>query len=313
MIDTIKSHLRDVRDGNFDLSQMDLDEKRKSMFGLLILVIAFVAGSVGCYWFFYASHHVTTDNAYVGAEIAQVTPSIDGIIKTINVVDTQSVKTGDTLVVIDDIDAKLALDRARANFAKAQADADRAKIDLERRKALAASGSVSEEELSTAENAFRSAKAIYDSAKAAEDQAEVDLSRAIIRAPIDGVIAKRDVQLGQKVRAGTMLMSIVPVSNVHVDANFKEVQLRKVRDGQIAELTSDIYGSDVVFHGKVVGLSGGTGSVFSLIPAQNATGNWIKVVQRLPVRIELDPKELATHPLHVGLSMNVDINIVEDK
>jgi membrane fusion protein, multidrug efflux system len=106
-----------------------------------------------------------------------------------------------------------------------------------------------------------------------------------------------------------MLMSIVPISSVYVNANYKEAQLRKVRLGQPAVLTADLYGGSVKYHGKVVGLGGGTGAAFSLIPAQNATGNWIKVVQRLPVRIALDPRELAAHPLRVGLSMDADIDV----
>jgi membrane fusion protein (multidrug efflux system) len=117
------------------------------------------------------------------------------------------------------------------------------------------------------------------------------------------------VQVGQRVAAGSPVMTIVPVGNVYVDANFKEGQLSEVRPGQPATLTSDLYGGDVVFHGRVIGFAGGTGSAFALIPAQNATGNWIKVVQRLPVRIALDPKELASHPLRVGLSMEAKIDV----
>jgi membrane fusion protein (multidrug efflux system) len=104
-------------------------------------------------------------------------------------------------------------------------------------------------------------------------------------------------------------MTVVPVGQAYVNANFKEVQLKKVRVGQPAELTSDLYGDDVVYHGRVTGFSGGTGASMAIVPAQNATGNWIKVVQRLPVRIALNPKELAAHPLKVGLSMNADIEV----
>ena len=111
------------------------------------------------------------------------------------------------------------------------------------------------------------------------------------------------------VQPGTPLMTVVPVQQAYVNANFKEVQLKKVRVGQPAELTSDLYGDKVVYHGRVTGFSGGTGAALSIVPAQNATGNWIKVVQRLPVRIALDPKELAANPLRVGLSMNADINV----
>jgi len=148
-------------------------------------------------------------------------------------------------------------------------------------------------------------------AKARLDQARLDLERTVIRAPIDGVVTNRQIQVGQRVAAGSAVMTIVPVSSAYVDANFKEGQLARVRPGQKVELKSDLYGGDVVYHGRVIGFSGGTGSAFALIPAQNATGNWIKVVQRLPVRIALDPKELAQHPLRVGLSMEAEIDVSE--
>src|SRR3569833_286287 len=134
-------------------------------------------------------------------------------------------------------------------------------------------------------------------ARAKVEQARVELSRTVLRAPTAGVIARRKVEVGQRVQVGAPLMSVVPIQNAYVDANFKEVQLKKVAVGQRVTLTSDLYGGDVVYHGRVVGFSGGTGSAFSLVPAQNATGNWIKIVQRLPVRVALDPNELRAHPL----------------
>ena len=146
-------------------------------------------------------------------------------------------------------------------------------------------------------------------ARAKRDQARIELARTVIRAPLDGVVTNRQVQLGQRVAAGTPVMTIVPLRAMYVDANFKEGQLEHVRNGQPVQLTSDLYGSRVVYHGRVAGFSGGTGSAFSLIPAQNATGNWIKVVQRLPVRITLDPGQLAAHPLRVGLSMEAEIDV----
>jgi membrane fusion protein (multidrug efflux system) len=133
----------------------------------------------------------------------------------------------------------------------------------------------------------------------------------VIRAPIDGVIAKNVTEVGQRVASGAQLMTIVPIQQAYVDANFKEGQLRGMKLGQQAILTSDLYGGGVKFHGKIVGLAGGTGSAFAVIPAQNATGNWIKIVQRLPVRIALDPQELKQHPLRVGLSMNVDVDTAQ--
>jgi membrane fusion protein (multidrug efflux system) len=147
------------------------------------------------------------------------------------------------------------------------------------------------------------------SARATRDQARVDLDRMVLRAPFDGIVSRRQVQVGQRVQAGAMLMVVVPINATYVDANFKEVQLARVRPGQSVTLHSDLYGGDVVYHGRVVGFSGGTGAAFAVVPAQNATGNWIKVVQRLPVRITLDPKELAQHPLRVGLSMTADIHV----
>jgi len=236
---------------------------------------------------------------------------------------------------------------AAAKLSSAEADFERAKIDLQRREALKASGSVSGDELTRAKNAYESAKANLTSAKAAVaqasanrsatlgskeanavliagvneennpevalarsklEQAQLDLERTVIRAPIDGVVARRQAQLGQRVQAGMPLMTVVPIQNMHVDANFKEVQLEKVRVGQPVTIHADIYGDSIVYHGKVEGIAGGSGAAFSAIPAQNATGNWIKVVQRLPVRISLDPAELQKNPLKVGLSMSVRID-----
>ena len=139
-------------------------------------------------------------------------------------------------------------------------------------------------------------------------EAYLALQRAELVAPVDGTIAKRGVQIGQRVQAGAPLMTLVSLSQLWVDANFKESQLQSLRIGQPAELEADVYGKKVVFHGKVSGLGAGTGAAFALLPAQNATGNWIKVVQRVPVRITLDPKELAEHPLRVGLSMDVTVD-----
>ncbi|MFP8967288.1 efflux RND transporter periplasmic adaptor subunit [Pokkaliibacter sp. CJK22405] len=237
--------------------------------------------------------------------------------------------------------------QAAAQLESAEADFERARTDLRRRQSLKGTGSISGDELTRAENAFANAKAALSNAKAAKaqadaqvaaskgqreanevmirntsvdthpevelararrDAAKLDLERTTIKAPMDGIVAKRNVQVGERIQAGTPLMSIVPVSRIFVDANFKEDELPEVRVGQPVTVTSDLYGDDVVFHGTVTGLSGGTGSAFAAIPAQNATGNWIKVVQRLPVRIELKEAELAKHPLRVGLSMTVTID-----
>ena len=294
----------------FNILKTDTSEnKRKKLFLMLGSFVSLVALLFLAYYLFIGSRHVTTDNAYVGAEIAQVTPSTGGIVKAIHYKDTDTVKAGDVLVNIDDTDARLVLARTKADLNKAQADLDRTKMDSDRRLALAKSGSVSAEEVRNAKNAFKSAQAMFDAAHVAFEQAQVDLERTTIHSPVDGVIAKRQVQLGQRVQAGTALMSVVPTLNLHVDANFKEVQLRKVQIGQPVELTADFHGDSVVYHGKVAGIAGGTGAAFAVIPAQNATGNWIKVVQRLPVRIELNTQELKENPLQVGLSCQVDIDV----
>jgi membrane fusion protein, multidrug efflux system len=224
-----------------------------------------------------------------------------------------------------------------AQVAVSQADLSRAQDDLRRRMEVAQTGAVSQEEVSHAREAVRSAEGALDAAQQqlAANRAltanttiashpNVEAAAAKVRdaylanarntlpAPVTGYVAKRSVQVGQRVSPGSPLMSVVPLSSLWVDANFKEVQLKHMRIGQPVEMTADVYGSSVVYHGKVVGFSAGTGSAFSLLPAQNATGNWIKVVQRLPVRISLDPEDLLKHPLRIGLSMQVDVNIRND-
>jgi len=283
--------------------------KRKQLFIAFGVCLALVGGGAYAYDVLVASHHVVTDNAYVGADVALVTPLVDGPVHEVLVDDTQPVKRGDILVKLDDIDAKLTLARAEAELSAAKAQLDKAKIDLDRREALSASGSVSGEELTAARNAYSAADANLKATQAAREQAQIDLERTVIRAPIDGVVSKRQVQVGQRVQPGMTLMTVVPIQAAYVDANYKEIQLAKVHPGESATLHSDLYGSNVVFHGKVVGFSGGTGAAFAVVPAQNATGNWIKVVQRLPVRIALDPKELEQHPLRVGLSMTADVQV----
>jgi membrane fusion protein, multidrug efflux system len=300
--------------------------KRIVLFSLLALAVAVAGGGYYTYWKRVGSRYMTTDNAYTAAEVAVVTAQIDGPVAAVNVVDSQQVKHGDVLIAIDDTDARLALRQAEADLARveaqvvsATADAERSGIDLQRRQALVASGSVSGDELTKVINGASDARAAVNAARAAValaearvDKAKVDLGRTMIRSPIDGVIARREVQLGQRVQPSTPLLDVVPVSEMYVNANFKEVQLKKVRPGQSVELESDLYGHKVAFHGIIEGFNGGTGAAFALIPAQNATGNWIKVVQRLPVRIRLNPDELAAHPLRVGLSMNAKVDLRSD-
>ncbi|MDY1009960.1 HlyD family efflux transporter periplasmic adaptor subunit [Sphingomonas sp. CFBP9019] len=357
----------------------------------LLLIFAAVLVVIAVLYFVYdalvLSKRVTTDNAYVAAETAQVMPLVSGQVIAVTVSNTQTVKRGQVLMRLDDADLQIAVAQAEADLAgaerrygqtaatgdalQAQANArsadigaaraqlllaqgnlDRAQIDYQRRQALVAAGAVSGDEVTAATNALRTARAnvaiaqagiaqaTATRASALEDraantaltrgttrdnapevlaaraklrQARLDLSRAVVRAPIDGVISQRNVQIGQRLAPGTAAMVIVPVDQLYVDANYKEGQLQHVRVGQHATLISDLHGDDVVYHGRVVGLAGGTGASSALIPAQNATGNWIKVVQRLPVRIALDPKELRDHPLRVGLSMDAEIDISGDR
>jgi membrane fusion protein (multidrug efflux system) len=357
--------------------------KRRTWLTRLAIVVAVIALGYALWYFLVGRNHISTDNAYVNAEIAQVTPLISGQAIEVRVKDTQAVKRGDVLVMLDPSNQKIAIAQAEAELAEArrkfrqtvatnsqlsaqvqargadiaqaqaqvtaaQAEFEKARIDLQRRQALSGNGAVSGEELSSARQAFASARAQLaraqagiaqaqatrtaaqgeyeandalvrgsredndpgvQAAQAKLDAARLDLARAVIRAPIDGTVTKRQVQLGQRVAQGTPIMTIVPLTQVYIDANFKERQLKGVEVGMPATATADIYGGSITYHGKVAGIAGGTGASMALIPAQNATGNWIKVVQRLPVRIELDPKELAEHPLRVGLSMEVEIDV----
>ncbi|UDF05177.1 HlyD family efflux transporter periplasmic adaptor subunit [Asticcacaulis sp. AND118] len=358
------------------------DRRRQLLTGLAAVVAVGVIG-YGAYYLLVGSHYVSTDNAYVGAETAQVNALVAGPVARILVNETQTVKAGDVLMVIDDADAKINvaaaqaalataerrvmgyyandkalggqmgareadIARAEAGIKAAEAEVNRTKFEFERRKNLATTGAVSQEEVITTESAYASAVANLTAARAARIQAtaalasaegnrqtnatliagvqpgenpevmaararlasaELALERTVVRAPMAGVVTRKAVQIGQQVQMGTPLMAVVPISQAYVDANFKEVQLKKVQPGQEVELTSDLYGEGVKYKGKVVGVSGGTGSAFSLIPAQNASGNWIKVVQRLPVRIQIDEKDLKAHPLRVGLSMKAKIDV----
>lgn len=357
-------------------------DQRRLWLGRFAIVVLFIAVGVGGWWFLTQRGMVNSDNAYVAADLAQVTPLVAGAVRDVKVVDTQAVRPGDVLVILDDADARVELAAAQAALAQArqayrqaqasgtslsaqvgasgasvrQAEAalaaagvDRAAAAdaLQRRQALAASGAVSAEELVQARSALAAADANLDraratvaaarattassqgqlavnrvitgqggvdadpmvsAARARVDAARLALDRTVIRAPIAGVVTQRRVQIGQRLAPGAPIMTIVPVGSVYVDANLKEVQLRNVRVGQPVELVSDLYGSDVVYRGQVVGIGGGTGAAFAIIPAQNATGNWVKVVQRVPVRIAINPQDLMAHPLRVGLSMEASID-----
>ncbi|MBU2979574.1 HlyD family efflux transporter periplasmic adaptor subunit [Alteromonas sp. C1M14] len=366
--------------------QQQASNSRKKGFTRLGLAIILAAIGYCVYWYFVSSHYISTENAYVNASSAIVTPAVSGIVTQADIYDTQQVKKGDVLVRLDDTDARIAVQQAEADLALAKirvqsymandegftalvnariadenrvaaelasatASFERAKIDLTRRENLVESGSVSGQEVTDARSVFAQAQANLNAAKAAAaqakanrlstigqkkankakilhtgvddnpevlaaeaalEQAKVNLARTVIHAPISGVIAKSDIEVGRRIQAGANLMTIVPLDKIYVNANFKEVELTDVKVGQPVTLTADLYGDDIVYHGVVAGISPGTGSAFSIIPAQNATGNWIKVVQRLPVRVELAPSELESHPLQVGLSMKATIDTDAD-
>ena len=225
-------------------------------------------------------------------------------------------------------------DELTALVAQRRADLDRAQADLARRRGLTASGAVSTEELGHAQDAVNAARDALTAAQknlaagaalvgrtgvpdnpevqAAGTQVErawLNVQRTSVRASVSGYVARRAVQLGERIAPGTALMAIVPLERLRVDANFKEVQLNRMRIGQPARVIADLYGRDVEYRGTVEGLGLGTGAAFALLPAQNATGNWIKVVQRVAVRITLDPKQLEEHPLRVGLSTRVRVDV----
>ena len=230
-----------------------------------------------------------------------------------------------------------------AELARVQSEQARLEEDVKRRTPLLGSGAVGQEELEHFRSQLSAARSVVQAAQAAQAAAQAQwqaslaqtegtqveqhpqvqraaarlrethlaLQRSELLSPLDGHVAKRSVQVGQRVQAGAPLMTVVALDAVWVEANFKESQLQRLRIGQSAELTADLYGQKVVFHGRVSGLGSGTGAAFALLPAQNATGNWIKVVQRVPVRITLDPTEIGQHPLRVGLSMDVTVDTRE--
>ncbi len=329
-------------------------KKSLAIFAGLVLV----AAACGSYYYNeYVLGQQSTEDAYVGGNLVQITPEISGTVTRINVDDGDYVEQGQPVVELDDADATIAFDSATANLAqtvrqvrtlfneleqaktgvKTQTIAlHKAQQDFVRRKDMVAAGGLSKEELSHAADTVDSVRQalaaaqqqlqarqaavnnttvqthpLVQAAIAKVKQTYLAKQRTTLLAPVSGYVAKRNVQVGQRISQNSTLMAVVPLDDVWVDANFKETQLRDMRIGQTVSLTSDLYGEDVVFHGKVESLGIGTGSAFSILPAQNATGNWIKVVQRLPVRIQLDKQDLQSHPLRIGLSMVVEVETVQ--
>jgi membrane fusion protein, multidrug efflux system len=338
---------------------------------MLLLVIVFVAAAIAyaVHWYVHGRHFEYSDDAYVTADIVQITPQVAGTVVAIAVNETDAVRAGEVVVRLDSTNAQVALREAEAQLAQtvrevrtlyaanssltatvaqhraeldqAREDMAKAQADFTRRQNLAGTGAVSQEEVQHAQTAVAAARSnvaaftaalntaeqqlisnqaltggttVRDhprvlAAAAKVQQAYLDLQRGAILSPVDGYVGKRSVQLGQRVAIGAPLMTIIPLKQIWVDANYKEAQLRRIRIGQTVALTADVYGDKVDYHGRVAGIGSGTGAAFALLPAQNATGNWIKVVQRVPVRIALDPKEVAAHPLRVGMSMEATVDL----
>jgi membrane fusion protein (multidrug efflux system) len=323
---------------------------------LLILGIALLMATLGI-WYLLGLGTESTDDAYVDGNIVQVTSQVSGTVTVISGDNTDHVDAHSPLVTLNAVDTEIQFERAKSNLARAvrqartqyyqvqqleaevsqrQNDVNKAQDDVRRRSQLAASGAVSREEISHAEEVLKNALAGLDGtrhalairlamvdnttlrthpdvlvAAANLRDACIALHRSQIYSPVTGVITKRSVQVGQRINPGVALMSVVPIDQVWVNANFKESQIQDLRIGQPVVLRADAYSRKVIFHGSIVGLDAGTGSAFSLMPAQNATGNWIKVTQRVPVRIALQPQEIADNPLRLGLSMRVSVDTTD--
>ncbi|AHG65857.1 HlyD family secretion protein [Advenella mimigardefordensis] len=358
--------------------------KRSFLFKLLFLVVVVIAVIAGVMYYLNGRWYESTDDAYVQGNIIQITPQVGGTVVGIFADDGDFVHAGDTLIRLDQTEAEVALNEAKAALAKtvrevrslysqasgakatsgaqlamvqaqesavkgAKTALDKAQADYGRRQKLVKSGAISAEESAHARDVFLQAQSQYQSAlsqleatrsqlTASEQTAEVSNAlvagtlinqhpdilvaeaklkaayltfvRSTITAPADGYVAKRAAQVGQRVAAGSAMMAVVPLKNAWIYANFKETQMKDMRIGQPVSITSDLYGDDVVYDGVISSLGIGTGSAFALLPAQNATGNWIKIVQRIPVRVEFaKPEQLEKHPLRIGMSMFVEADL----
>jgi membrane fusion protein, multidrug efflux system len=313
--------------------------RRKIVFAVLGLVLlVLIAGGVRK--LIWARSHEGTDNAQVDGHILPVLPKVGGFVTAVRVEENQSVRAGDTLVILDDRDFRAKLQQAEADLAvalatvssrqrvgqadaavrQAEANAEKAHADLDRLTPLAAQGIVSRQQLDAAQTAVRAADAALSaaqaallgadarvaSARASRDQAALQLSYTRIIAAQGGLVSKKNVEVGQLVQPGQPLFSVVPLEDVWVTANLKETQIEDVTPGDVVDFTVDAY-PGIHFRGHVESLSPATGARFSLLPPDNATGNFTKVVQRLPVRIRGDGPPDPAHPLRPGMSVNVTI------
>lgn len=329
-------------------------QKRRTIIVLVSTFFIITALICSIYWFLVLRHHQSTDNAYIAGNQIQIMSQVPGSVITVNVENTDFVKSGTVLVKLDTKDAILALEKAKTNLANSvrqthqhmidsrqyqanislrRSELNKLQQDLQRREILGQSKVIGKEELQHAREAVTSAKAALDVAieqfnanqaivldtplakqptvlQAASElrNAWLTLERTQIVTPVDGYVSRRSVQVGARITPATPLMAVVPTDNMWIDANFKETQLADIRIGQPAKITTDFYGKNIVYQGRVEGLDMGTGSAFSLLPAQNASGNWIKIVQRLPVRITIDTEQLKKYPLRIGLSSEVTVD-----
>ncbi len=367
------------------LRDPDSELTRRRVRGLtaVLVIVLLLAMAAAVWWWLSGRWQASTNDAYVGVDMAQVSAQTTGTVKAVAIHAGQQVRRGELLVELDDSDARIALSQAEAELAKAvrsvrgltssalaasaavsqrrsdvasaraqlqaaKANLDRTQADFNRQRDLAAHGFISAQALVNARASLQTVQASREAAASALAAAEAStgqaraqaqgaeaqagngvtaahpdvalaaagvrqavlaVARTRIVSPVDGVAEPRSVQLGVRVSSGAPVVSVVPLDTIWVDANFKETALADLRVGQPAKLTAGAYGSSVAYYGKVAGIAPATGSVLSLLPAQNATGNWIKLVQRVPVRIWLDPAEVAAHPPQVGLSMNVTVDL----
>jgi membrane fusion protein (multidrug efflux system) len=331
---------------------------RRLALGSLAALFAVAGAGYGAYWLMSARFHESTEDAYIAGNRVPVMAEVHGTVVALMTDNTLPVREGQTIVRLDDTDARLALEQAEAKLAATvrriqgeyakekqleaetathKAALELAESDYRRNRNLHSSGyystqllehsatslEVNRHELAAAEQALRVLRAdLRDTdlahhpdvelAAAEVRTAYLALERTNIVAPVAGFVANRNVQVGQQVDPGAALMAIVPSDEIWVDANFKESQLDRIRIGQPVLMHADAYGGSVAFHGRVIGIGAGTGSAFSVLPPQNATGNWIKVVQRVPVRIGLARDELERHRLQIGLSMEVAVDTRPD-
>lgn len=284
-------------------------DKRRYLFALFIAFLMGCLTVYGAYTLWFKKEVVSTDNAYVQADVAEICAQTSGRIMHIAANDMMPVVQNALVVEIDPIDARHQM--RITQFAHEQAETTyQHHHTLAKRDAFAFKAeAIPYSQLLHQNYQLAIAKQQLEIAKDRYDYAQIQLNRTKIHTPISGVVVKKSVHLGQFVQPGQRLMSVVPTDHIYVEANFKETQLSGMHVGQNAVLYSDRYGPNVKYRGVIQGIGGGTGSAFALIPAQNATGNWIKVIQRLPVRIALNVEDIQKFPLQVGLSMHVTVEL----